>query len=144
MPTRKEIGYAGEAEVCRYLEERGFSVALQNYTTAHGEIDIIAKDEKYIVFCEVKTRKDLSYAKRYGRPAKAVNEEKREHLLYAAKQYLREHAASDISLLQPRMDVAEVWYTEGKDGLRFRLRYIERAFGASGGRSSRRIGGEDE
>ncbi len=130
MPTNKEIGYAGENAVCKYLESRGFSVLERNYTAGHEEIDIIAKDEKYIVFCEVKTRKFAAQENRFGRPGLAVNAEKRAHLLRCARQYLKQTYGTDRPpSLQPRMDVAEVWYEERPDGLSFRIRYIARAFG---------------
>lgn len=137
MPTKREIGNAGEDAVCRYLIGKGFEILARNYIAPHGEIDIIASDAKYIVFCEVKTRKETAYPSPYGRPARAVNARKQAHLLSAADAYLKKHYGSDRpNELQPRMDVAEVVYTEENDSLRFRIRYMERAFGRSGTKQS--------
>ncbi|MBR4723303.1 MAG: YraN family protein, partial [Clostridia bacterium] len=54
--TTKQIGDFGESAACRFLEERGIKVLKRNYHERGGEIDVIAKDGKTIVFAEVKTR----------------------------------------------------------------------------------------
>ena len=84
----KSTGDYGEKLARRYLWLHGFWVIERNYRSRHGEIDIIAKKGKYIVFVEVKTRKEENVSP-YGRPARAVNYEKRQHLRYAVREYLR-------------------------------------------------------
>ena len=41
-----------------YLEQQGCEVLEYNYRCRAGEIDLIAKDGEYLVFCEVKYRSD--------------------------------------------------------------------------------------
>ena len=141
--STRQIGELGEEAVCRYLTERGFEILEKNYTFRHLEIDIIAKNETYLVFCEVKTRKEGSFPRFEARPSTAVNEEKRSNLLRCAKQYLLAHFGTDHPPeLQPRMDVAEVWYTDQTASPSFRIRYIERAFGKGHTRHNHRFGGQ--
>ena len=87
--SNRSLGRAGESIACDFLEKNGFTVTRKNYTVRGGEIDIIAEDEKYIIFVEVKTRSAGYSIKKYGRGAFAVNGAKKEHLVFAAKSYLR-------------------------------------------------------
>ena len=64
----KKFGDSGEAFAAEYLAGKGFSILERNYRTPMGEIDLIARDGRVLVFIEVKTRK----TERYGRPALAV------------------------------------------------------------------------
>lgn len=54
---RHRLGRAGEQLAAAHLERRGFAVVARNHRTRWGEIDLIAADERRIVFCEVKTRR---------------------------------------------------------------------------------------
>ena len=56
MKNTRNIGFKGEDICCEYLESIGFRILERNFLTRHGEIDIIAEDERYIVFAEVKLR----------------------------------------------------------------------------------------
>lgn len=61
-------GKLGELAAGRYLRENGYEIITANYRCRLGEIDIIAKQNKYICFVEVKTRSEnYKYA-----PADAV------------------------------------------------------------------------
>jgi putative endonuclease len=53
---RRALGAAGEELAARHLEARGFEIVDRNFRTRHGELDLVARDERRIVFCEVKTR----------------------------------------------------------------------------------------
>jgi len=54
---RKKIGSIGEKLAADYLERIGYSILQRNFRCRYGEIDIIACNSEYLVFCEVKTRK---------------------------------------------------------------------------------------
>jgi putative endonuclease len=80
-------GRRGEDLAHRFLRARGFTIVARNYRLAAGEAeaDIIARDGEHLVIVEVKTREDASF----GPPERAIDEEKRRHLLRVARAYAR-------------------------------------------------------
>jgi len=54
---RHRLGHLGEQLAADHLLRRGFTIHTRNHRTRWGEIDLIASDERRIVFCEVKTRR---------------------------------------------------------------------------------------
>lgn len=108
--NNREFGYFGEGVAAEYLASRGFTVAARNYYAAGGELDLVAYDDRFLVFVEVKTRYN-GQSLRYGRPASAVNSAKRNAVAGAAKQYLFDHPTK----LQPRIDVIEIIVSEHRD-----------------------------
>ena len=115
--NRRRFGSEGEADARAYLAGRGATILEMNYRRPTGEIDIIARAGKTLVFVEVKRRSSL----RYGRPAEAVNAAKQTHILRTALMYLQENGLEDAPA---RFDVIEI-LPEG-------IRHIEGAFDASG------------
>lgn len=59
MNTR-EVGSKKEAAACAYLEENGVRIKERNFRCRRGEIDVIGYDGEYLVFFEVKYRKNGS------------------------------------------------------------------------------------
>jgi putative endonuclease len=53
---RRRLGAAGEELAVRHLGARGFEVVDRNFRTRFGELDVVARDARFLVFCEVKTR----------------------------------------------------------------------------------------
>ena len=62
MRTRDLSGPWGEALAAEYLRKKGWRIEAMNYRTRLGEIDIIASNRQYLVFCEVKLRKSANFA----------------------------------------------------------------------------------
>ena len=62
MPGSNLTGPWGEALAAAYLRKKGFRIEAMNYRTRLGEIDIIAADRRYLIFCEVKLRKSADFA----------------------------------------------------------------------------------
>ena len=84
MYLKHEIGKIGEDLASKYLEAAGYIIIERNFLARQGEIDIIAKDKKELVFIEVKTRtSDI-----YGKPVEAVNTQKEKDRLNTIKYYL--------------------------------------------------------
>lgn len=54
--ARRALGAAGERLAAAHLEARGFRLIDRNFRTRYGELDLVAADERYLVFCEVKAR----------------------------------------------------------------------------------------
>ena len=103
MYLKHEIGKIGEDLASKHLEDAGYTIIERNFMSRQGEIDIIAKDKKELVFIEVKTRtSDI-----YGKPVEAVNTQKQKHLLSTIKYYLySKHLENEFV----RIDVIEVYF----------------------------------
>ena len=114
--NRRSIGSQGEADARAFLARKGAKILEMNYRRPTGEVDIIARQGKTLLFVEVKRRSSL----RYGRPAEAVNRQKQARILRTAQLYLQEKQITDIPV---RFDVIEV--------LPGQIRHIENAFDAS-------------
>uniref|UniRef100_UPI0032617F38 YraN family protein n=1 Tax=Clostridium sp. NkU-1 TaxID=1095009 RepID=UPI0032617F38 len=69
MKNHREVGRQFEDAAAAYLESKGYVILERNYGDRKGEIDIIAKDGKELVFIEVKYRRNLEK----GDPAEAVH-----------------------------------------------------------------------
>lgn len=95
-------GKIGEDCAAALLESKGFVVIERNYHSRWGEIDIIARDDSYILFVEVKTRAEGSD----GHPLEAVTQSKQKKIIKTALQYLSDHA--EVRELQPRFDVVGI------------------------------------
>lgn len=110
MTDRQRLGVFGETAAVGYLTRNGYRIVTRNYRSGRNEIDIIAENDSYLVFVEVKTRmSDGPDASRYGRPATAVNEHKQKCTVACARAYLAGHPTPK----QPRMDVVEVYVGKG-------------------------------
>lgn len=100
--NKREIGKKQEERVAFYLEQEGFDILCLNYRCRFGEIDIIAKDQEYLVFIEVKYRSGT----KFGIPEEAVNMSKQIRICRTASYYLaKEYQCVDCPI---RFDVASV------------------------------------
>lgn len=98
--ARISKGAVGEVLAARFLRDKGYGIVSANYRCRFGEIDIIAEDDEYIAFVEVKTRAQQSWYT----PREAVTEAKQERIYKTALLFLQEHPTEK----QPRFDVIEV------------------------------------
>lgn len=110
-------GKLWEIEAGNYLRKKKYQLLDVNFTTRFGEIDIIAKNKKYICFIEVKQRNERSIAA----PAEFVDAHKQQKIIASAKLYLAKNHLD----LQPRFDVLEI-YTE--DNRIKSIKHLENAF----------------
>lgn len=117
--TATDKGNRGEALAAKQMEKMGYEILERNYHALKGEIDIIAKKDSYIVFTEVKYRKNEAM----GSPAEAVNHWKQQNIIRAAKAYMAQNCLEQLGY-DFRFDVAEVLTNEGKTY----FRYTEDAF----------------
>ncbi len=118
--TTKDIGNYGEKLAAKFLKKKGYKIVAKNFLSAHGEIDIIAKNRHSFVFVEVKSRKDCQeYFDSYGLPRDAVTKTKQKHIIYTAKVYLNKHPTDK----EIRFDVIEVYL-----GDKVRIEHFENAF----------------
>ncbi|MGN1411832.1 MAG: YraN family protein [Oscillospiraceae bacterium] len=97
---KKRIGNLGEVAICHYISDLGYEVVCRNYAINGGEIDIIACDNEYILFIEVKTRNFNSLTTGF----QAITKTKKRCILKTASRF----CIDNVIKLQPRFDVAEV------------------------------------
>lgn len=100
-------GRRGEDLAQRYLQCHGMTVVARNWRSEGGdvELDLVAwefsRGEGTLVFIEVKARQTADF----GEPDRAVDEEKRRHLLRAARSYAR---IARVPWEKSRFDVVSV------------------------------------
>jgi putative endonuclease len=99
------IGAIGEEIAVDLLKQKGLVILARNFRCKFGEIDIIARDQRTLVFVEVKTRTSL----RWGRPEEAVNHKKQARLRLLAAFYLQKNLSF---LTTCRFDVCSVYLNE--------------------------------
>ncbi len=114
---RSSRGEEGERLAKEFLRDRGLTIIETNYRYGHGEIDIIARDEETLVFCEVKLRVNDEY----GEPEYALTGKKQSQIRQVAHGYLYEHDISDQAC---RFDVIAI----RMNGQVPDIRYLPNAF----------------
>ncbi len=116
----KQIGDEGEELAAELLAAKGYEIIERNYRFGKGEIDIIAKspDKKYLVFVEVKSRKNLEF----GEPEYAITKNKMSQLRRIASAYIYENGNDDFDF---RMDVVAILFQKNKKPL---VEHYENAF----------------
>lgn len=104
----RKLGNRGEDLAVDFLESRGFELIERNFSSRFGEIDIIARDGKYIIFVEVKLRRPNAMVTGF----EAVGASKQKKIIKTAAIYLQ----GQESGLTPRFDVILVEiFGEGDD-----------------------------
>lgn len=114
---KKLLGRSGEAAAAEYLKRKKYRILGMNYACRFGEIDVIAADRKFVVFAEVKQRKNGDFAA----PREFVNAAKQRRLIAAASLWLQQNETDK----QPRFDVIEVY---APDDAAVQINHIENAF----------------
>jgi putative endonuclease len=117
--TRRATGIKGEEEAARFLARSGYAIIDRNVRTRAGEIDLVAKEGKTLVFVEVKTRKDIEG----DPPQAAVNTRKQNRLGKLAHGYLK---LKRIRQTPCRFDVVSVIIND-EGGVKA-IRHIPNAF----------------
>lgn len=102
---KKLLGRWGEQTAAGYMKKKGYEIVGLNYSCRFGEIDLIARDRRYIVFAEVKLRQDDGFAK----AREFVTRRKQERIIATASLWL----ADNPTQLQPRFDVIEIYAPGG-------------------------------
>jgi putative endonuclease len=121
------LGKWGEWVACGYLVGKGYRVVARSWRCGRvGEIDLIVRRGRVLVFVEVKTRR----SGRFGRPEEAVDGRKQRRLLLLAETFVRSlPAGSPLRGYQCRLDVIAIHRPRG---VGWRIRHLPGAF--EGGR----------
>ena len=120
MATPNLLGPWGEALAADYLRKKRYKIVACNYKCRFGEIDLIARNRKEIVFVEVKLRKDDHYvlAREY------VGFQKQNKIRTTAELWLQ----ANPTVLQPRFDVIEIYAPQGMQTEKPEIVHLEDAF----------------
>ena len=116
MADHNEFGKKGEDIAVEYLQKKGYKILERNWVSGKNEIDIIAREGKYTIVVEVKTRHS-NYA---GEPETAVTKDKQKSLIRAANAYVRKMNLDD----EVRFDIISILVVKGKE----QINHIEDAF----------------
>ena len=114
------LGRQGEQVAVDFLQRQGYGICARNFRVPVGEIDIIARKGSFIVFVEVKLRKNTDH----GEAREFVTYAKQRRVICAAEYWLVKNNCE----LQPRFDVMEIYAPEGTGTLRPKIRHLENAF----------------
>ena len=104
--NNRQIGDAKEAFVCAWLEKQGYSIMERNFRCRSGEVDIVAREHRYLVFIEVKYRSGTEC----GDPSEAVDYRKQQTISRVALFYLHRHGYTESTPV--RFDVVSVSGTD--------------------------------
>lgn len=111
--NHRAIGSQYEQVAATYLLHKGYQILATNYRSRTGEIDLIAKDGKYVVFLEVKYKGECQH----GYPRESVTVTKQRRIKRTAEYYLMMHERQAVFC---RFDVIEI--------LGEQMTHIENAF----------------
>ena len=114
------LGRWGESIAADYLRKKRYIILAANYRCRFGEIDLIAENRNYLVFVEVKLRKNANFAE----AMEFVDRRKQERLRQTAEMFLSQNETQK----QPRFDVIEIYAPEGTETRRPQVRHWEDAF----------------
>jgi putative endonuclease len=125
---RRALGAEGERLARCHLEARGLVILDANFRTRHGELDIVAADERHLVFCEVKTRvvKGGRGASSELGPFAAIGAAKRRRLRLLAREWLAQRGPD--APWRPELRFDAVGVEIDRQGRLLRLDHLEGAF----------------
>ena len=116
MAESHNLGQKGEELAADHLKKTGYKILFRNWKWGKHEIDIIAENNEFIVFIEVKTRNDDFQM----HPLTSVNREKQKSIIWAANGYLQKFRVDKES----RFDIITII----KSGDTFKIDHMEEAF----------------
>ena len=116
MSESHELGQKGEERAADFLKNKGYRILFRNWKWGGNEVDVIAENNEFIVFVEVKTRSD-SFLEH---PRNAVPNAKQKSIIRAAEGYIQRYRIDKES----RFDIVTI-IKKDKD---FEIDHIEDAF----------------
>ena len=105
--TNNELGKIGEDIATVYLQEMGYEILVRNWRFERVELDIVARKDSILVFCEVKTRRSVSH----GVPSDAITPIKLQHIRTAALHWLTNNQSRHKGI---RFDAISVIHCAGQ------------------------------
>lgn len=101
------LGNRAEQIAAMYLQQNGLILLGKNYSCRFGEIDLIMRDGKTLVFVEVRLRHDS----RFGGAGASITSVKQQKLKRTAEHYLQQHGTGSCrfdAILMTEPDVEHI------------------------------------
>jgi putative endonuclease len=124
---RRQLGAAGEELAARHLEARGLEIVDRNFRNRYGELDLVARDEHNLVFCEVKTRILRAPAGPLG-PLASIGARKQRRVRAMAREWLAAKHGRLGSASPPEIRFDAVGISLDPAGRLIELEHLEGAF----------------
>jgi putative endonuclease len=87
MSDSSALGLQGESMAVAHLQQKGYKIRHRNWKAGKLEVDIIAENDDFVVFAEVKTRTEGFL----GKLSDLVSKDKQKLLILAADSYIRKY-----------------------------------------------------
>lgn len=113
------VGKWGEAKAAEYLRKKKYRIIGANFRSRFGEIDLVAENRHFVVFVEVKLRKNADF----GRASEFVNKAKQQKIVTTARVWLARYRTEKVV----RFDIIEIYAPDGISD-NFTINHIENAF----------------
>ena len=120
MARTKLEGAWGEALAAEYLRKKKYELVAAGFYSRFGEIDLIVQNKQFLVFVEVKLRKNADFAA----AREFVDRRKQDKIRVTASLYLSYYPTK----LQPRFDVIEIYCPQGRETPDPKIIHLEGAF----------------
>ena len=120
MGRNNIVGAWGEQLAAKYLMKKKYKILASGYRSRYGEIDLIVSNRNFLVFVEVKLRKNA----RFANAREDVDFYKQNRIRTTAELYLSQYPTQ----LQPRFDVIEIYAPQGLETQNPEIYHLEDAF----------------
>lgn len=103
----RQLGGQAEKLAAVYLNRQGLKLLASNYQCRFGEIDLVMREGKTLVFVEVRLRSNANF----GGAAMSITATKQQRLARTAEHYLQQHGESACrfdAILMSAMDTASI------------------------------------
>ena len=116
LTHNQALGAYGELLAARHLTSQGMVLLDHNWRCPQGEIDLVLREGRTLVICEVKTRSSHEF----GTPHESIKRAKVDRLRRLAAAWLEAHAARPagiridlVAIVQPRDGVPDIDHVRG-------------------------------
>ena len=105
--NKNNAGLEAEKIAATFLINNGLKLVMQNYHCRFGEIDLIMKEAKTLVFVEVRLRSN----NQFGSAGASITAKKQQKLIATAQYFLQTHgecACRFVAILMHKVDLSNI------------------------------------